>query len=135
MRRFLRSENLPVAGPLLVIVPSAFFVICSICPKLLALTYNNPRAGSKEPPPQLPPPWRPGKLIVGDSASGRNGPPKRGLCCSMNERQYASSSGVTVATSAIEKVCRANGGGLSGNGCVGEARSPGTSLDGTGRSS
>src|SRR5262245_30278206 len=116
-------------------VPSGFLVICSICPKLLALTNSKPNLRSKDPPPQLPPPCRPGKEIVGFSANGKYGPPMRGLCCAMNSRQYFSSSGVTVATSFIENDCRANGGGFTGNGCVGDADSPGTSLDGTLRSS
>ena len=55
---------------------------------------------------------------------------------SSNPLQYASCSGVTFATSSGENVMRAIGGGLTGNGCVGEYSSPGSGLsETTGRSS
>ena len=59
--------------------------------------------------------------------------PKR-YCWTMR-RASASSSGVRSMISSSSNPCRSNGGGLVGNGWVGERVSPGTSLAGTGRSS
>src|SRR5712691_11453382 len=53
-----------------------------------------------------------------------------------SSRQAVSCSGVTFAmSSGYLKLIRTKGGGLTGNGCVGEYHSPGTSPLGTGRSS
>ena len=44
-------------------------------------------------------------------------------------------SEIVVSSFCVNGVTRASGGGFTGNGCVGDVASPGTSLDGTGRSS
>ena len=52
-----------------------------------------------------------------------------------SSRQYFSCSGSLVKISSGPMLTRASGPGLTGNGCVGQVCSPGTSLCGTGRSS
>ena len=85
-------------------------------------------------PPQLTPPWLPGNCTRSRlKAGGRYGPPS--CTPSSSLRQPASISGVTVATSPAAMLMRDSGGVTSGNGCVFAARSSGTSLAGTGRSS
>src|SRR5207244_12571764 len=96
--------------------------------------------------PQLAPPRPPGKVSVlgADAPSARNRqgvngpalytPPTR----STRSAQAFACSGVVsaaVTRSSGLYVFRASGGGFTGNGCVGNASSPGTSLVGTGRSS
>ena len=56
-------------------------------------------------------------------------------CQASGSAQHLNYSGVTVATSPGFIDILDSGGGFTGNGCVFEARSSGTSLAGTGRSS
>src|SRR5580658_2500491 len=108
----------------------------AIAPSALVLTKKYPSFGSTEPLPQLPPPSPPGNTIVGFIPTGVNGPL---LCAPPSASNSASQnfccSGVTLAISSRVIPRRVTGGGLTGNGSVGEYHSPGTSPLGTGRSS
>ena len=79
------------------------------------------------------PPMLPGTVSVPWRLGGVKIPSLRN--CAMVLRHASRSWGVGPQASAAESVCAASGGGASGNGCVGEVTSPGTSLCGTGRSS
>src|SRR3954453_6583594 len=105
-----------------------------IAPMLLVFTKTYERLGSKETPPQLPPPIAPGNVRTGSKPKGVYRLPWMYLLnCSA---QYFSASGVRLLNSSrVTAVVRASGGGLIGKGCVGQDSSPGTWLFGTGRSS
>src|SRR5438094_5623204 len=92
-----------------------------------------PEGGSNDIPPQPMPPSALGKIRVGSRPSGVNGP--RFVYLSNAARQKACASGVTFDTSSLVMASRASGGGLTGNGCVGDETSPDTIDCGTGRSS
>ena len=99
----------------------------------IEFTYRVPVVGSKEPPPQFDPPFVPGNITVGFSPIGSYMRPSTtaSLIISMH---CARDSGVTFVISSSFMDCRANGGGFTGNGCVGQDSSPGIELLGTGRS-
>src|ERR1044071_4642907 len=106
-------------------------------PKSCDGTKRYPSVGSNAEPFQFPPPVHPGKITRSFGPYCANGPPVIAPPSSARRsRQYFSCSGVIVATSSGENVIRASGGGLTGNGCVGQYSSPGSGLsDATGRSS
>ena len=95
--------------------------------------YNVPVSGSNAAPPHPAPPMIPGIWMVPWSDGGVNTGPVRYFCTSANASALI--CGVTSSTSSSVKPCFANGAGLVGNGCEGQARSPGTSEGATGRSS
>src|ERR1700722_8284705 len=102
-------------------------------PKLFALTKMYPKSGSKETPPQSPPPMLPGIRSEEVRPNGVKGPSWRNL---LNQSlQNFSDSGVRFISSSLFSDVRANGTGFTGNGSVGEYHSPGTSPLGIGRSS
>src|SRR5574342_697966 len=102
-------------------------------PASIELTYNVLVSGSKDAPPQFAPPLVPGNKIVALSPIGVYKPPN--AAPSVKPAQYALDSGVMSVNSSGLMLCLANGGGLSGCGCVGHACAPGVSLAGTSRSS
>jgi hypothetical protein len=69
------------------------------------------------------------------NAGGVKMPSFRALATRSRIAVYCSGLSSHRFTSSTVNVCFANGGGLVGNGCVGHACSPGTSLCGTARSS
>jgi len=90
-----------------------------------------PVSGSYDPPPQFAPPFVPGKNTVGCSVTGGNRSVLR-FTPFVFSRHSARDSAVTVVKSSGRIDCRANGGGFTGTGCVGELCSPGTGLFGNG---
>src|SRR3954451_21725430 len=114
--------------------PGGEGAIRPIAPMLLVFTKTYERGGSKETPPQLPPPIAPGNVRTGSKPKGVYRLPWMYLSnCSA---QYFSYWGVRLLNSSrVGAVIRASGGGLSGNGCVGQDSSSGTWLLGTARSS
>src|SRR6185436_12287647 len=99
-------------------------------------TYINPVSGSYEPPGQFAPfgtysvPILPSyPLVIGGVKSGPI------LYCETIFSASALIAGVKSITSSMRKPCRSKGGGLVGNGCVGEYHSVGTAPTSTGRSS
>src|SRR3954454_19145031 len=124
------------------IVPPAFgaidspaFTIFRIDGKSFDSTKTIPLAASAPASQKNGPPFTPGIEIV----SVRPGGVKMPLFWALAKRavQATFSSGVMKAVyrSFSVMLCRANGGGMVGKGCVGEVHSPGTSDFGTGRSS
>ena len=92
-----------------------------------------PVSGSTAAPPQLAPPTDPGRV---DRALQRRRREERSEPeALMAFTACARISGVKSARSSIVTPWYSNGAGLVGKGCVGDARSPGTSDGGTGRSS
>src|SRR5712671_1191395 len=93
-----------------------------------------PLVGSTPELPQFAPPLLPGICMVPLRLGGVNKP---SLCqvCSISLTLALSSSVKYGLMSFSVNDCRANAGGLVGNGCVGQDSSPGTSDFGTGRSS
>src|SRR5262245_66092300 len=106
--------------------PSGRLTIRHIAPLSIELTNSTPDAGSNEPPPQLAPPFVPGNIIVQSGPMGRNIGPV--TAPSISFWHSARDSGVTSVNSSNENVCRANGGGFTGNGCVREVCSPGITV-------
>src|ERR1044071_3000841 len=107
-----------------------------IVARLLVLTKMRPSGGLNATPPQLPPPMVP--LNTTDmfvKAYGVYAPSLYICSLSHHAVQNWFDSGVTVVRSAFVMPSRAHGAGLTGNGCVGDAFSPGTWLAGTFRSS
>ncbi len=107
-----------------------------------------PVLGSVAVPPQFGPPL-PGncRVLLGGAPSSwnRNGVVGTGVVVASGAlpqflaglgvlRKVVRSAAVTMSLS-LSKLLRASWGGFSGNGCVGEYHSPGTSPLGTGRSS
>ena len=92
-----------------------------------------PLSGSTAAPPQLAPPTVPGRCTVPGSEGGVNSGPMRKRV--MASTASARSAGVKSTRSSTVTPWYSKGAGLVGNGCVGEACSPGTSDGGTGRSS
>src|SRR5436305_11814692 len=109
---------------------SGAFTIRNNIPTFMELTYSVWVSGSNDAPPQLAPSLVPGNRTVGFRPRGVNKVPK--TAPSMSLLQYALDSGVTSVRSSGLKLCRMNGAGFTGNGCVGQADSPGISLGGTG---
>src|SRR4029077_19431938 len=97
---------------------------------LLVLVTNSCRLGSNAALLQFIPPTFPGissdPLIEG----GVKIPSERNA--SIRLRHWRRSKNVTPNASSAETACGTIGGGNSGNGCVGDASSPGTSDLGTG---
>src|SRR6185295_19785406 len=95
-----------------------------------------PSRGLNETPFQLPPPTAPGNnTMFRPSSHGVYGTESTRLYFSQSALQYASCSGVMpFGRSSFFIELRASGAGFTGNGCVGDDFSPGTSLCGTGRS-
>src|SRR5438105_4476565 len=90
----------------------------SIAGKSLETTYKRPDSGSIAAPPQFAPPLLPGIWIVLRPLGGVKRPWFEAL--RMSSRNLARSSGDRYGErSSTVKLCRANGGGLVGNGCVG----------------
>src|SRR4051794_2741515 len=88
-----------------------------------------PRSGWNEVGLQLPPPTQPGKITRSFGPYCAYGVPPIAPPSSANRSlQYFSCSEVTLATSSSLKLIRANGGGFTGNGCVGQFWSPGVGL-------
>src|SRR3954466_14403254 len=114
--------------------PGGEGAIRPIAPMLWVFTKTYERVGSKETPPQLPPPIAPGKVRTGSKPNGVYRLPWMYLSnCSA---QYFSAWGVRLLNSSrVIAVARARGGGFIGKGCVGQDSSPGTWLFRTGRSS
>src|ERR1044071_256981 len=103
-----------------------------IVARLLVLTKMRPSGGLNATPPQLPPPMVP--LNTTDiflKAYGVYAPSLYICSLSHHAVQNWFDSGVTVVRSAFVMPSRAHGAGLTGNGCVGDACSPGTWLGGT----
>src|SRR5438270_13252292 len=92
-----------------------------------------PNLGSNETPPQFPPPMVPGIESEGVKPNGVYRPSNRKR--RNHSLQNFSASGVRFEISSRVIVVRESGGGLTGNGSVGEYHSPGVSPLGTGRSS
>src|SRR5262245_28022774 len=107
------------------------------CPRFMMLVNTSLRPGSKDNPLQLPPPSVLGNItIVPSSGDGVNIGEANMRFLSQRSRQYAACSGVSEYMSfAGSKVVLDRGAGLTGNGCVGHAASPGRVLGGTGLSS
>jgi hypothetical protein len=101
--------------------------------ELVAFTNSQPVAGSTAAPPHPAPPMTPGMATVPCSDGGVYSGPRRygAISCSAACR----SAGVNASTSVAVNPCVEKGAGRVGKGCVAAARSPGTSLAGTGRSS
>ena len=95
-------------------------------------TYNVRVSGSNAVLPHPAPPIAPGITIVPCSDGGVNTGPLRYFRKISSARRC--NSGVKSMRSLSLTCCRAKAAGKLGIGCVGEARSPGTSLAGTGRS-
>src|SRR5262245_62871502 len=121
---------------------------CSIqpsAPPSCVTTYTSLVCGLYAVPPQFAPPRPPGKLsaVFGGAplaryAHGVNGPALYTPFVSRRSLQDAAWAAVVsaaVTRSSRVKLTRASGAGLTGNGCAGNVRSPGTSLFATGRSS
>src|SRR4029077_4175603 len=92
--------------------------------------YNVPLVGSTAEVAQLAPPPTPGIESVPRRLGGVKMPSLRALRI-FSRQADCSSAGRYGLTSLSVRACRANGGGLVGNGCVGHACSPGTSDFGT----
>jgi hypothetical protein len=91
--------------------------------------------GSAATLPQFAPPFSPGIAIWSRPyAGGVNSPSFRAFTRMVRSRSFSAFSRYGFRSSAVI-LCRANGGGLVGNGCVGDVFSPGTVDCGTGRSS
>src|SRR5215471_7761116 len=97
------------------------------------MTYKYPFVGLTAVIPQLAPPLWPGAEME-PRRLGVNSPSLREFV-SISRMAACSASVANGLMSFSVKDCRANGGGLVGNGCVVELHSPGTSDWGTGRSS
>src|SRR5271155_5750269 len=92
---------------------------------LFELTYSNPVVGSNEAPDQFAPPWKPGTTTVPCRLGGLKAGPRRiFLSRARTSARLASPMSVTFVSSRdwVEI-----GGGFTGMGWVGDARSPGTS--------
>src|SRR5437879_13809123 len=94
-------------------------------------TNRYPREGSNEVPDQVAPPRVPGISKVRSSRHGLKMRP--GRIEPKFSRQYLRDSGVTVVMSSRATEILARGGGLTGDGCVGQAVSPGNLLCVNGR--
>src|SRR5580704_18871143 len=100
----------------------------------LDTTNMRPRFGSTAELPQVAPPEFPGICTVPCRLGGVKIPSLRNILNSC--RILACSASVMYGLMSFSvNDCLANGGGLVGNGCVGQASSPGTSDFGTVRSS
>jgi hypothetical protein len=96
-------------------------------------TYIMPVSGSTAAPDQFAPPTVPGRIMVPCRDGGvKSGPILNSFTASSAVWR---SSGVKSTRSSIVTPWYSNGAGFVGTGCVGEARSPGTSDGGTGCSS
>ena len=84
--------------------------------------------------PQLAPPTAPGTATVSSVDGGLNNPFLAFLRRSVHVARSSAERKYGVMSFSVI-VWRANGGSTVGNGCVGQACSPGTSLFGTARSS
>src|SRR3954453_10714947 len=93
---------------------------------LIARTYRNPVSGSKDAPPQFAPPLVVGRSQVPFNEGGVKIAPERYRLISSSASCFT--SGVRVLASSSVTPCGTNAGGFAGNGCVGWAFSPGTSL-------
>src|SRR5436309_14333788 len=103
---------------------------------LLVFDTNRCSSGSYDGPQKLIPPAGPGgDTLYRLKAIGMYGPPSFMSLSSTRCSQYDWCCGSPLYNLSREIVFCASGGGLTGNGCVGDACSPGTSLFGTGRSS
>ncbi len=92
--------------------------------------YSIPVRGSTAAPDQLPPPTEPGRAIVPSRDGGvKSGPIRKPFTAAV---AIARTSGVKSTRSSGVTPWYSNGAGFVGNGCVGDARSPGTSDGGTG---
>src|SRR5215469_11137807 len=97
-------------------------------------TNINPRFGSTAALPQVAPPLLPGIWTDPCRLGGVNNPSLRKILNSCRISACSASLMYGLMSFSV-KDCLANGGGLVGNGCVGQAASPATSDLGTGRSS
>src|SRR5690349_23076569 len=89
-------------------------------------TTSVPRPGSTAAPPQFAPPLLPGICTVPRKLGGVNSPSLRAL--SIMSRKRARSSALRYGErSSTVNFWREKGGGFTGNGCVGDVFSPGTS--------
>ncbi len=94
---------------------------------------RSPRRSSTAMPDQFSPPMLPGKMMVPCSDGGVKMGPARSDAISA--RHWSRPSGVTPKASSAVIRAGTRRKGSAGNGWVGHACSPGTSLGGTGRSS
>src|SRR5690242_5947282 len=93
---------------------------------LKPITYTCPSPGFPAVLPQFEPPWLPGMCTTSSNPIGVNGPSLRAFM--MRCLNCSRSSGVSrygLRSSAVND-CREKGGGLDGNGWVGDSFSPGT---------
>src|SRR4029450_266013 len=127
-------------------VPPLAFSIDPNAPTSCVATSKNRDVGSNAVPPQFAPPSPPRnpRVVAGGAPSewyrhGVNGPAlETPPTFSTSSAHACACSGVVsaaVTRSAALYETRANAGGFTGIGCVGNANSPGTSLFGTARSS
>src|SRR5215471_5104508 len=98
-------------------------------------TNTAPLAGFAEVVPQFEPPWLPGIWIVSRMEGGVKIPSLRALSTTCFHLARSSEVRIYGLISSAVNFWTEKGGGLTGNGCVGQACSPGISLLGTGRSS
>src|SRR5882724_9293133 len=101
--------------------------------RLLVFVNSRLLCGSNAYPLHVIPPKYPGTISEPFKLGGVKMPSLRNFL--MVSRQFSRSCGVGPHASSADICCAANGGGATGNGCVGDVTSPGTSLCGTGRSS
>src|SRR6476620_202218 len=94
-------------------------------------TYTVPLAGFDAVHPQFAPPCAPGIETVSFSDGGVNRPSFFAFAIRSFHVFRSSSVRMYGLMSSFVSLCRANGGGAVGKGCVGHAFSPGISLDGT----
>src|ERR1039457_5929488 len=106
----------------------------SIQGRSLETTTRMPRVGSTAAPPQLAPPLLPGICTLPRKLGGVNNPSLRALRIMSRKRARSAALRYGLRSSTVN-FWRENGGGFTGNGCVGDVFSSGTSEAGTGRSS
>src|SRR5258708_13038802 len=93
--------------------PARAGTICPSPPRLLVLTKTNPAFGSKDTPPQFPPPMVPGNRSEGLVPIGVYGP--RFTSLSNHSPQKRSASGVRLVTSSRFMVIPPTAAAFSGN--------------------
>src|SRR5882672_12288653 len=100
------------------------------------MTYIVPSPGFEDVLPKLDPPLLPGMWLASSNPIGVKSPSFLAFVMRCRNCSRSSSDSRYGFRSSTVNFCRAKGGGLVGNGCVGQTCSPGTSvLVGTGRSS
>src|ERR1039457_2227999 len=101
----------------------------SIQGRSLETTTRMPRVGSTAAPPQLAPPLLPGICTLPRKLGGVNNPSLRALRIMSRKRARSAALRYGLRSSTVN-FWRENGGGFTGNGCVGDVFSPGTAVGG-----